>query len=128
MVRKRLNQKNHCSTNKKSPPKKPHFCHYCGASGHTCPNCYKWLSTQKSNSVSSLGNQNQLQLPLVPLGELFKAVMLHSNFNGFNFHPYPSGQKFMQKKGSYPSLLSGRKKILSDFFSFLISCMDCVVV
>ena len=26
-------------TNKKSPPKKPHFRHLCGASGHTCPNC-----------------------------------------------------------------------------------------
>ena len=37
-------QKNHRSTNKKSPLKKPHFCHYCGASGHTHPNCYKWLA------------------------------------------------------------------------------------
>ena len=32
--------------NKKSQPKKPHFCHHYGASGHTCPNCYKWLATQ----------------------------------------------------------------------------------
>ena len=43
-------------TNKKSQPKKPHFCHYYAASGHTRPNCYKWLATQQSNSVSSLGN------------------------------------------------------------------------
>ena len=28
--------------NKKSQPKKPHLCHHCGASGHTCSNCYKW--------------------------------------------------------------------------------------
>ena len=27
--------------NKKSQQKKPHFCHHCGASGHTRPNCYK---------------------------------------------------------------------------------------
>ena len=27
--------------NKKSQLKKPHLCHHCGASGHTCPNCYK---------------------------------------------------------------------------------------
>ena len=27
--------------NKKSQPKKPHFCHHCGASGHTHLNCYK---------------------------------------------------------------------------------------
>ena len=29
--KKETKQKNRCSTNKKSPPKKPHFCHYCGA-------------------------------------------------------------------------------------------------
>ena len=67
---------------------------------HTHPNCYKWLATQQSNSVSSLGNQNQLQLSLAPLGELLKEVMLLSNFNRFNFPPYPSEQRFMQKKGS----------------------------
>ena len=32
--------------NKKSQPKKPHFYHHCGVSGHTHPNCYKWLATQ----------------------------------------------------------------------------------
>ena len=25
--------------------KKQHFCHHCGAAGHTRPNCYKWLAT-----------------------------------------------------------------------------------
>ena len=30
---------------KKSQLKKPHFCHHCGVSRHTCPNCYKWLGT-----------------------------------------------------------------------------------
>ena len=43
---------------KKSQQKKPHFCHHCGASGHTRPNCYKWLATQESNSMLSSGNQN----------------------------------------------------------------------
>ena len=32
--------------NKKSQPKKPHLCHHCGTSGHTRPNCHKWLATQ----------------------------------------------------------------------------------
>ena len=32
--------------NKKSQQKKLHFCHHCKASGHTCPNFYKWLATQ----------------------------------------------------------------------------------
>ena len=44
--------------NKKSQPKKPHFCHHCGASGYIHPNCYKWLATQQSNSMLSSRNQN----------------------------------------------------------------------
>ena len=32
--------------NKKTQQKKPHFCHHCGALGHTRPNCYKWLVIQ----------------------------------------------------------------------------------
>ena len=44
--------------NRKSQQKKPHFCHHCGASGHTHPNCYKWLATQQSKGVLSFGNQN----------------------------------------------------------------------
>ena len=78
--------------NQKSKQKKQHLCSHCGASGHTHPNCYKWLATRQSNSVSSLENQNQLQISLAPLGELLKAVMLLSNFNSFNSLPYPSGQ------------------------------------
>ena len=42
--------------NKKSQQKKLHFCHHCGALGHTRPNCYKWLATQQSNSMVSSGN------------------------------------------------------------------------
>ena len=65
-------QSNHCSTNKKSQSKKPYFCHHCGASGHTCPNCYKCLAIQQSNSVLSFRGQNQLQNSLAPLGEFLK--------------------------------------------------------
>ena len=78
--------------------------------------------------MSSLGNQNQLQLSLAPLGELLKAVRLISNFNGFNSPSYPFGQKFMQKKGSPSKSPIWKEKILSDFSSFLISCMICGVV
>ena len=39
------NPKGNKTKNKKSQPKKPHFCHHYGASGHTHPNCYKWLAT-----------------------------------------------------------------------------------
>ena len=79
--------------------------------------------------MSSFGSQNQLQLSLVPVGELLKAVMLLSNFNGFNSHSYPSKQRFMQKKKVlHPSLPFGRKKIPSDSFTFLTSCMVWVMV
>ena len=44
--------------NKKSQPKKPHLYYHCGALGHTCSNCYKWLAAQQSNSMLSFGNQN----------------------------------------------------------------------
>ena len=40
------NPKTKRENNKKSQQKKSHFCHHCGASGHTRPNCYKWLATQ----------------------------------------------------------------------------------
>ena len=30
----------------KPKKKKQHLCHHCGATGHTQPNCYKWLATQ----------------------------------------------------------------------------------
>ena len=51
-------------------PKRKHFCHHCGAVGHTRPNCYKWLATQKSNNMIASGDQNQLP-PLLFLLEIF---------------------------------------------------------
>ena len=40
----------------KPKQKKQHFYHHYGATGHTRPNCYKWLVTQQSNSMILLGN------------------------------------------------------------------------
>ena len=42
--------------NQRSKQKKQHLCHHGGATGHTGPNCYKWLATQQSNSMISSGN------------------------------------------------------------------------
>ena len=43
--------------NKQKPQqKKQHLYHHYGASGHTCPNCYKWLAIQQSNNMISSGN------------------------------------------------------------------------
>ena len=124
VVKKESKQNNHRSTNKKCQLKKPHFCHYYGASGHTRPNCYKWLATQQSNSVSSFGSQNQLQLSLASLRELLKAIMLLLNFNP---PPYSSKQSFMQKKvsPSKPSVWKEKdtKNMIFCFENFLrLSC------
>ena len=63
-------------TNSQKPKqKKQHLCHHCGTTGHTRPNCYKWLATQQSNGMIASGNQNQLQSSLAPLGDLLKALM-----------------------------------------------------
>ena len=73
----------------KPKQKKQHFCHHCGVAGHTRPNCYKWLATQKSNSMITSGDQNQLPSSFAPLGDLLKALMFLSNLNGFNSSPSP---------------------------------------
>ena len=44
--------------NQKSKKKKQHLCHHSRATGHTRPNCYKWLATQQSNNMISFGNEN----------------------------------------------------------------------
>ena len=86
--------------NKQSQPKKPHLCNHCGVSGHTRPNCYKWLAAQQSNSMISFGNQNQFPSSFTPLGDLLKAFIFPSNLNGFNSSPSPLDQRFTKRKGS----------------------------
>ena len=99
---KEVKQNNHRSTNKNFQPKKPHFCRHSGVSGHTHPNCYKWLATQQSNSVLSFGSQNQLQNSLAPLGELLMVVLFLKIFSGFNFPSYSPKQMSQNKKTSSP--------------------------
>ena len=55
---------------RKPKHKKQHFCHHCGAAGHTRPNCYKWLATQQSNNMISSGNRISFHPPLLLL-EIF---------------------------------------------------------
>ena len=52
------NPRTNKGNNQKSKQKKQYLCYHCGASGHTHPNCYKWLATQQSNSMISSRNQN----------------------------------------------------------------------
>ena len=85
--------------NQKSKQKKQHLCHHCGATGHTRPNCYKWLATQQSNSMISFGNQNQFTFSFAPLRDLLKLLMFLSNLNDFNSSPSPPNQGFAKRKG-----------------------------
>ena len=73
----------------KPKQKKQHLCHHCGATGHTRPNCYKWLAIQQSNNMISPGNQNQFPSSFAPLGELLKTLIFLSNLNSFNSSPSP---------------------------------------
>ena len=79
---------------------KQHLCHHCGVAGHTQPNCYKWLATQQSNDLITLGNQNQLPFSFASLRDLLTALMFLSNLNGFNSSSSPTVQGFTQRKGS----------------------------
>ena len=84
----------------KPKQKKQHFCHHCGIAKHTRPNCYKWLATQKNNSMIASGDQNQFPSFFAPLGDLLKALMFLSNLNDFNSSPSLMDQGFAKWKGS----------------------------
>ena len=107
--------------NKKSQPKKLHFCHHCGASRHIRPNCYKWLTIQQSNSVLSSGGQGQIPPSLGPLGDLLKAFMFLLNINGFNSSPPPPEQRFNSRKGSSSKTKVRKEKGQSDSVTFSLS-------
>ena len=99
--------------NKKSRRKKPH---YCGASRHTCPNCYKWLATQQSNSMLSSRNQTYFPLSLVPLGDLLNP---HVSFEleRFQFFSFTSRSKVRAKKMFFQGVEGKRLKVIQSLFS-----------
>ena len=52
-------------------------CHFCGKSGHICPNCYKLQAAKRANKPKVLVPQAQDLIALI--GELVKALNLYSN-------------------------------------------------
>ena len=120
----------------KPKQKKQHICHHCGAAGHTWSNCYKWLSTQQSNGMISLRNQNQFPSSFAPLGDLLKTLMYLSNLNGFKSLPSPSDPGFTKRKGSFKVWKENGSKWFYHFFSFSscffsyvrITCVFCFQV
>ena len=116
------------ANSQKPKQKKQYLCHHCGATGHTRPNCYKWLATQQSNGMIGSGSQNQLQSSPAPLSDLLMALMFLSNLKGFNFFPHHQF-KGLIKENVLPRC--GRKRTLSDFITFFyllvfVCCITCV--
>ena len=102
------------ANSQKPKQKKQHFCHQCGAAGHTRPNCYKWLATQQSNGMIASGNQNQLQSSLVPL-EIFSKPSC--SFQTWTVFPPHRRFKGLIKGKVFPGY--GRKRAPSDSITFL---------
>ena len=113
----------------KSKQKKQHLCHHCGTTGHTRPNCYKWLATQQSNDMISLGNQNQFPSSFATLRDLLKALVFLSNLNYFNSSPSSPDQGFAKRKGSSKVWKEKRLEVILSLFSlslyFLLALLVC---
>ena len=74
---------------KESKPKKPTLskdkthdkpawvCHFCGKTGHICPNCYKLQAAKRANKPKVL--VSQVLDPMVLIDDLVKALNLYSN-------------------------------------------------
>ena len=117
------------ANSQKFKQKKQHLCHHCGAARHTRLNCYKWLTTSKSNNMITSGDQNQFPSFFTPLGDLLKALMFLSNLNGLNSSPNRRIKGLLNGK-VLPRC--GRKRAPSDSITFSLSpscfcfCIICV--
>ena len=58
-------------------------CHFCGKSGHICPNCYKLQAVKRANKPKV--QVPQAQDPIALIGELVKALNLYSNLGVENY-------------------------------------------
>ena len=108
--------------------KKQHLCHQCGAAGHTRPNYYKWLATQQSNNMISLGTIISFHHLLLLL-EIF--LKPSCSFRTWTVSILPPHCRIKGSPNGKVLLRYGRKKTLSDLvtFSFSLSfwvCITCV--
>ena len=53
------------------------ICHFCGKSGHICPNCFKLQAAKRVNKPKVL--VSQAQHPMVFIGNLVKSLNLYCN-------------------------------------------------
>ena len=65
----------------------------------------------------SPGGQGQIPPSLGPLGDLFKALMFHSNLKGFNSSPSSPNQKVRSEERFFQGVEGKGLKWFSHFFS-----------
>ena len=104
------------SNTQKPKQKKQHLCHHRGTTGHTRPNCYKWLAIQQSNSMITSRNHNQFPSSFAPLGDLSQNSHVPFKFERFQFFRRNKG---LQNGKVLPRC--GRKKAPSDLVTFSLS-------
>ena len=67
-----------CTLSKDKMHGKPIWvCHFCGKSGHICPNYYKLQAAKRANKLKV--SVPQAQDPMALIGELVKTLNLYSN-------------------------------------------------
>ena len=96
--------KNHTLPKNKLHDRLLWVCHFCGKTGHNCPNCFKLQATKRANKPKV--SLPQAQEPMVLIGELVKALNLytnpgvthHSNMNN-NSNARVASKKFWMQKG-----------------------------
>ena len=79
------------------------MCHFCGKSGHICPNCYKLQAAKRANKPNV--PVPQAQDPIALIGELVKALNLYSNLGvgnhsnvNTNSNAYGASKTFWMQK------------------------------
>ena len=87
----------------KSRDKPAWVCHFCGKTGHICPNYYKLQAVKRANKPKV--HVPQAQYPMVLISELVKALNLYSNPRvgnhshvNKNFNARGASKKFWMQK------------------------------
>ena len=110
-----------------------HFmiCHFCGKSGHICPNYFKLQAAKWANKLKVY--VPQAQDPMVLIGELVKALNLYSypgvaqysNMNNNSNARVASKKFWMQKARSNWVFLTWSLCFISLFFVTILLCYFC---
>ena len=94
----------------------------CGVTGHPQPNCYKWLATQQSNNMISLGTIISFHHLLLLL-EIFSKPSC--SFQTWTVSILLPHRRINGLQNGKVLLRCGRKKAPSDLVTFSLSSLSC---